>query len=99
MIYFVHLYNFYLFSIGGIIGSGFAFKIEEKNKIKKFNRLVPASANLIQAWWRMKVAFDMQTENLSRLISVLKAFRPILEIDESASKILNEPKFRRGIFV
>ena len=61
---------------GGIIGSGFAFKIEERNKIKKFNRLVPAAAGLIQNWWRVKVAFDIPTDNVTRFVSVLKAFKP-----------------------
>jgi hypothetical protein len=35
----------------GIIGSGFALKVEQKNKKKQFNRLVPAAASLIQAWY------------------------------------------------
>ena len=34
----------------GIIGSGFALKVEQKNKKKQFNRLVPAAVSLIQAW-------------------------------------------------
>ena len=37
----------------GIIGSGFALKVEQKKREKQFNRLVPAAANLIQNWWRM----------------------------------------------
>ena len=37
----------------GIIGSGFALKVEQKKREKQFNRLVPAAATLIQNWWRM----------------------------------------------
>ncbi|CAF0852524.1 unnamed protein product [Didymodactylos carnosus] len=37
----------------GIIGSGFALKVEQKKREKQFNRLVPAAAGLIQNWWRM----------------------------------------------
>ena len=37
----------------GIIGSGFALKVEQKKREKQFNRLVPAAANLIQNWWRL----------------------------------------------
>ena len=37
----------------GIIGSGFALKVEQKKREKQFNRLVPAAACLIQNWWRM----------------------------------------------
>jgi hypothetical protein len=35
---------------GGVIGSGFALKVEQKNKKKQFNRLLPAAASYIQAW-------------------------------------------------
>jgi hypothetical protein len=40
----------------GIIGSGFALKVEQKKREKQFNRLVPAAASLIQNWWRMTAA-------------------------------------------
>jgi len=40
----------------GIIGSGFALKVEQKKREKQFNRLVPAAAGLIQNWWRMIAA-------------------------------------------
>ncbi|CAF0926301.1 unnamed protein product [Adineta steineri] len=40
----------------GIIGSGFALKVEQKKREKQFNRLVPAAASLIQNWWRMIAA-------------------------------------------
>ena len=59
---------------GGIIGSGFAFKIEQRNKMKKFKRLLPSAAAFIQTWWRMKVAFDLPTDNTNRLVAVLKIF-------------------------
>lgn len=59
---------------GGIIGSGFALKVEQKNKREQFNRLVPAAASLIQTWWRLKVIYDIPTDNTSRLVAVLKVF-------------------------
>jgi hypothetical protein len=37
----------------GIIGSGFALKVEQKKREKQFNRLVPAAAGFIQNWWRL----------------------------------------------
>lgn len=37
----------------GIIGSGFALKVEQKKREKQFNRLIPAAASLIQNWWRL----------------------------------------------
>jgi potassium voltage-gated channel KQT-like subfamily protein 5 len=59
---------------GGIIGSGFALKVEQENKQKQFNRLLPSAASLIQSWWRMKVLYKLPTRNSSRLVSVLKTF-------------------------
>jgi hypothetical protein len=74
---------------GGIIGSGFAFKIEEKNKIKRFNRLLPAAAAYIQTWWRLKVMLDIPPEKrkIDRLIAVLKVFHPKEIVDETGAKI------------
>ena len=58
----------------GIIGSGFALKVGEKNKKKQFNRLVPAAATLIQSWWRMKASFFLSSSNMSSLIATVKTF-------------------------
>ena len=60
---------------GGIIGSGFALKVEQKNKREEFNRLVPASANLIQTWYRMKVISQIPFTNTPRLLALLKVFK------------------------
>ena len=94
MIYFVHLYNFYLFSIGGIIGSGFAFKIEQRKQIKKLKRLLPAAAAHIQTWWRMKVALDVPTENTTRLVAVLKVFHPKKNSEKTDKSFLDNLDFR-----
>ena len=58
----------------GIIGSGFALKVGEKNKKKQFNRLVPAAATLIQSWWRMKASLFLSSSNMSSLIATIKTF-------------------------
>ena len=58
----------------GIIGSGFALKVGEKNKKKQFNRLVPAAATLIQSWWRMKASCFLSSSNMSSLIATVKTF-------------------------
>ena len=71
---------------GGIIGSGFAFKIEQRNKIKKFNRLVPAAAYLIQTWWRVKIILAIPPDDINRLVTVLRAFEPKSTIDENGFK-------------
>nr|CAB3258092.1 KCNQ1 voltage gated potassium channel subunit [Phallusia mammillata] len=36
----------------GILGSGFALKVQQKQRQKQFNRQIPAAACLIQATWR-----------------------------------------------
>ena len=72
---------------GGIIGSGIAFKIKQRNKMKKLNRLLPAAAAYIQNWWRMKVLMDIPTENIDRLINVLKTFETKIVYDESGVKL------------
>jgi hypothetical protein len=61
---------------GGIIGSGFAFKIEEKNKKNQLNRLLPAAATLIQSWWRMKATLNIYSSpsSASCLIATVSTF-------------------------
>lgn len=36
----------------GILGSGFALKVQQKQRQKHFNRQIPAAATLIQCLWR-----------------------------------------------
>ena len=40
----------------GILGSGFALKVQQKQRQKHFNRQIPAAAALIQTSWRVKAA-------------------------------------------
>ncbi|KAK9886984.1 hypothetical protein WA026_019241 [Henosepilachna vigintioctopunctata] len=40
----------------GILGSGFALKVQQKQRQKHFNRQIPAAANLIQCTWRCYAA-------------------------------------------
>ncbi len=39
--------------IQGILGSGFALKVQQKQRQKHFSRQIPAAATLIQAAWRV----------------------------------------------
>lgn len=85
---------------GGIIGSGFALKVEQKNKREQFNRLVPAAASLIQTWWRMKVISVIPTTNSSRLLSVLNVFQTssMNTTKQSAQTIHNAKELKRKSF-
>jgi hypothetical protein len=40
----------------GILGSGFALKVQQKQKQKHFNRQIPTAAELIQGAWRCYAA-------------------------------------------
>ncbi|KAM3833083.1 LOW QUALITY PROTEIN: potassium voltage-gated channel subfamily KQT member 1-like [Vipera latastei] len=40
----------------GILGSGFALKVQQKQRQKHFNRQIPAAASLIQTLWRSYAA-------------------------------------------
>lgn len=51
MIMFIRHYVFQ-----GILGSGFALKVQQKQRQKHFNRQIPAAAMLIQCLWRCYAA-------------------------------------------
>ena len=40
----------------GILGSGFALKVQQKQRQKHYNRQIPAAAQLIQCLWRCHAA-------------------------------------------
>jgi hypothetical protein len=42
--------------VQGILGSGFALKVQQKQRQKHFNRQIPAAAMLIQCLWRCYAA-------------------------------------------
>ncbi|CAF2491460.1 unnamed protein product [Rotaria sp. Silwood2] len=54
----------------GIIGSGFALKVEQKKREKQFNRLIPAAANLIQNWWRFVASRHPNTKATWRIYRI-----------------------------
>lgn len=43
-------------TVQGILGSGFALKVQQKQRQKHFNRQIPAAAMLIQCLWRCYAA-------------------------------------------
>ncbi len=46
----------FFLSLQGILGSGFALKVQQKQRQKHFNRQIPAAAMLIQCLWRCYAA-------------------------------------------
>lgn len=53
---FSFVFFFYVSCIKGILGSGFALKVQQKQRQKHFNRQIPAAAMLIQCLWRCYAA-------------------------------------------
>lgn len=47
----------------GILGSGFALHVQQKEKQKMFHKQYPAAAQLIQAAWRMHATSNSQHDN------------------------------------
>ena len=45
-----------LMFLQGILGSGFALKVQQKQRQKHFNRQIPAAASLIQSLWKCYAA-------------------------------------------
>ena len=48
--------------------------MEQKNKKKQLNRLLPAAASLIQSWWRLKAINSISPSETSRLIPTINTF-------------------------
>ncbi|XP_071278434.1 potassium voltage-gated channel subfamily KQT member 1-like [Agelaius tricolor] len=57
----------------GILGSGFALKVQQKQRQKHFNRQIPAAASLIQTLWRCYAAEKSCTSTATWKIYVTAA--------------------------
>lgn len=81
----------------GIIGSGFALKVEQKKREKQFNRLVPAAATLIQNWWRMIACRHPHLTATWRMYRIeMKRSHKTSNYIESNQKALNNLRLRTG---
>ncbi|KAI0982884.1 hypothetical protein GJ496_011567 [Pomphorhynchus laevis] len=78
----VGIFGVFLWALpSGIIGSGFALKIREDRKKRKYIRLQPSAAFLIQSWWRLIMAKRNKSDILCRMPEI------------SSSLNLNESNF------
>ncbi|XP_039623954.1 potassium voltage-gated channel subfamily KQT member 1 [Polypterus senegalus] len=57
----------------GILGSGFALKVQQKQRQKHFNRQIPAAASLIQTLWRCYAAEKSSGGSVSWKIYIMPA--------------------------
>ncbi|XP_067855238.1 potassium voltage-gated channel subfamily KQT member 1 [Heptranchias perlo] len=55
----------------GILGSGFALKVQQKQRQKHFSRQIPAAASLIQTLWRCYAAEKSQSSTATWKIYVM----------------------------
>lgn len=51
----------------GILGSGFALKVQQKQRQKHFNRQIPAAATLIQVGWPRGEEFQPEELDVANL--------------------------------
>jgi hypothetical protein len=76
----------------GIVGTGLAIKVEQRKRGTQFNRLLPAAASVIQAWWRMKATAYVHPDNLPILMATVKTFDISKEIHETVHHRLSSIK-------
>uniref|UniRef100_A0A8C1I5B9 Potassium voltage-gated channel subfamily KQT member 1 n=1 Tax=Cyprinus carpio TaxID=7962 RepID=A0A8C1I5B9_CYPCA len=69
----------------GILGSGFALKVQQKQRQKHFNRQIPAAACLIQVCltvaYRCNIAYYLSVMRMVRLSRVKKNFVGLLKLE------------------
>ncbi|GMS83916.1 hypothetical protein PENTCL1PPCAC_6091, partial [Pristionchus entomophagus] len=73
----------------GILGSGFALKVQQKQRQKHFNRQIPAAATLIQCVWRCHAADRGMVATWKAHVDPLAAER---------EKLRGQQKKKQGLF-
>ncbi|KAI4462550.1 voltage-gated potassium channel [Holotrichia oblita] len=80
----------------GILGSGFALKVQQKQRQKHFNRQIPAAAMLIQCLWRCYAA-DKSFNSSATWQVYLKDTNPASVPSQPSSNNTSMPLSKRGI--
>ncbi|KAF8361512.1 kqt-3, partial [Pristionchus pacificus] len=70
----------------GILGSGFALKVQQKQRQKHFNRQIPAAATLIQCVWRCHAADKGMVATWKAHVDPLAAEREKLRVERQQKK-------------
>ncbi|XP_023698047.1 potassium voltage-gated channel subfamily KQT member 1-like isoform X1 [Paramormyrops kingsleyae] len=78
----------------GILGSGFALKVQQKQRQKHFNRQIPAAACLIQTSWR---CFAVESPDSATFKTFVKRRRPDLSSSTFTSKAKKTVRMRRKL--
>lgn len=74
----------------GILGSGFALKVQQKQRQKHFNRQIPAAACLIQTAWRSYALDNLET-------ATFKMF--LRKRSQAQASALSTPKAKKSVKV
>ncbi|CAL8295754.1 unnamed protein product [Boreogadus saida] len=81
----------------GILGSGFALKVQQKQRQKHFNRQIPAAASLIQTLWRCYAAEKTDFCPATWKMYVLsKEAGPPVHADSASPNVIRLNLSRRG---
>ncbi|XP_056454708.1 potassium voltage-gated channel subfamily KQT member 1 [Gadus chalcogrammus] len=81
----------------GILGSGFALKVQQKQRQKHFNRQIPAAASLIQTLWRCYAAEKTDFCPATWKMYVLsKESTPPVHADSASPNVIRLNLSRRG---
>ena len=75
----------------GILGSGFALKVQQKQRQKHFNRQIPAAALLIQSLWRCYAADKRSNSIATWKIHVTSSLNKHDKHNPSSSQVRLEP--------
>uniref|UniRef100_A0A452QQ93 Potassium voltage-gated channel subfamily KQT member 1 n=1 Tax=Ursus americanus TaxID=9643 RepID=A0A452QQ93_URSAM len=78
----------------GILGSGFALKVQQKQRQKHFNRQIPAAASLIQTAWRCYAAENPDSSTWKMYIRKPARNHALLSPSPKPKKSVKRKKFK-----
>ncbi|PIO36572.1 hypothetical protein AB205_0053410 [Aquarana catesbeiana] len=78
----------------GILGSGFALKVQQKQRQKHFNRQIPAAASLIQTAWRCYAAENPDSVTWKMYIRKPSRSQQIMSPSPKPKKTIKRKKMR-----
>ncbi|XP_073073433.1 potassium voltage-gated channel subfamily KQT member 1 isoform X4 [Manis javanica] len=80
----------------GILGSGFALKVQQKQRQKHFNRQIPAAASLIQTAWRCYAAENPESSTWKIYVRKPSRSHPLLSPSPKPKKsaLVKKKKFK-----
>uniref|UniRef100_A0A8C1IH42 Potassium voltage-gated channel subfamily KQT member 1 n=1 Tax=Cyprinus carpio TaxID=7962 RepID=A0A8C1IH42_CYPCA len=80
----------------GILGSGFALKVQQKQRQKHFNRQIPAAASLIQTLWRCYACEKSDSCTATWKMYVLTGdYIPIIHSENSSPGNFRRKRYKR----